>query len=294
MTKSWVVTAIGIVLGLGTQAFAQNTYPSPFGPASSETIKLGDGLYTFRYGGTRTIFIVTDEGVITADPINTWAAPALKEAIAEITDQPVKYVIYSHQHWDHVLGGSVFKEDGATFISHRNCITHFTRTPNDDLVMPDITFERSYTVTLGGRSLELMYFGMNHGDCLVVMRIPEERMLFVVDLATPGSVPGAGGVMWDTHPLEWARSLREIEALDTWDVMIPGHGPPTVPRSAMTEVREYLEALMGAVRHEIETGTPFNDIAAKIELPQFKHLRGYDQYITINADRVLSYYVGGL
>ena len=188
----------------------------------------------------------------------------------------------------------MFKADGATFISHRNCIAHFTRTPNDELVMPDITFERTHTVRLGGRSVELMYFGMNHGDCLVVMRIPEERMLFVVDLATPGSVPGAGGVMWDTHPREWVRSLQEIEALDNWDTMIPGHGPPTVPRSAMTERREYLEALMGAVRHELEVGTPFNDIAAKIRLPQFSYLRGYDQYITINADRVLSYYVGGL
>ena len=78
-----------------------------------ETEQLADGLYTFRYGGYRNIFIVTDDGVIATDPLNKKAAAALREEIGNITDQPVKFVAYSHSHWDHAAWAKIFKDAGA-------------------------------------------------------------------------------------------------------------------------------------------------------------------------------------
>lgn len=272
----------------------QEAYPLvSFGPPGPHQVsKISDSLYTFAHGGARSIFIVTDEGVIVTDPMNVVAANALRAEIAAITDAPVKYVVYSHEHWDHILGGQIFKDEGATFISHFNCLEHFYREPHQDLVFPDRTFERNYTVELGGRRLELLYFGRNHGQCMLIMHIPEERMLFIVDLVTKGRVSGAGGTMRDFYPRDWIRTLREIEALD-FDQMIASHGPAISDRSTVSERRRYLEALMLAVRTELDQGTPYNEILDRIELPEFRYLQGYDRFIRRNAERVLDYYVSG-
>jgi len=265
-----------------------NANQSVFGLSGFDTNRIADGLYTFRWEGTRNIFLVTPDGVIATDPISINAAKALKSEIAKITDLPVKYVVYSHNHWDHVLGGSVFTKDGAEIVAHENCVKHFKDLPHTDLAMPDITFSGNYDLELGGRRLELIYLGPNHGDCLVVMRPHPEPILFVVDLVTPFGVPL--GRMNDYSLHHWVRSLREIEAMQEIEAIIPGHRMPIAPMSALTERRAYLEALILAVRAELAAGTPVNVIPEKIHLPAFTHMRNYDSQIKENARRVITYY----
>ncbi len=65
------------------------------------------------------LFMVTPEGIILADPINAAFATWMKEQFAERFKVPVRYVIYSHSHWDHIEGGAVFA-DTARFIAHEN------------------------------------------------------------------------------------------------------------------------------------------------------------------------------
>ena len=261
---------------------------------SDKTMRIGPGLYTFTHQGARNIFLVTDQGVIATDPISREAAGLLLQEIRQITDQPVKYVVYSHQHWDHVTGGQVLKDQGATFLSHFNCMKHFHRHPNPDVVKPDFTFEGSrYDLTLGGRTLELLYFGRNHGDCMIVMRIPEERTVFLVDLVTPGGVSGGSGLMNDYYPKDYIRSLQELEDTVDFDYMIGGHGVPIAPKSAVTERRLYLEALMTAVKAEIDKGTPTAQLLDNIDLPAFRHLRNYDTHMKLNAERIRVYYAIG-
>lgn len=284
-----ICVVLCLVLNLAAPASAQNKYPTPFGPASSETTKLGDGLYTFAYGGTRTIFVVTDEGVIVADPISTFAAPALKDAIAEVTDQPVKYVVYTHHHWDHMLGGQIFKDEGATFISHANCIAHFTRDRHPQLVMPDLTYETRHDITLGGRNVELHYFGRNHGNCLTVLLLPAEKILIVVDLAMPSAVVMASGYMRGDYPVDVILSIKAMNETIDFDRYMPGHGPPIADKSAMLERADYMQALLTKVRSELEAGTPFNTLIDEFALPGFEHLRGYDTHLKRNARRILTY-----
>lgn len=269
-----------------------NTNESVFGLQGFDTTEIGDGLYTFRWEGTRNIFMVTDEGVIVTDPISVSAAKALRGEIAKITDKPVKYVVYSHTHWDHILGGGIFKEEGAQFVAHENCVDDFYRNPHPDLVMPDITFPDDYTVTLGGRSLELLYFGPNHSDCLVVMR-PDSpnNYLFIVDLVTPGAVPL--GRLPDQYLLGYIDSLRAIEKIPGIDKMIPGHRMVEASIDAVTERRAYMEALMLAVKNELAAGTPRGEILDKITLSEFSGMRNFDTQMRENVRRVLSYYALG-
>ena len=118
-----------------------------------EVEEIADGIYGFRYTFYRDIFIVTDDGVIVTDPLNKEAANILREEIRKITDQPVKYVAYTHSHWDHVSGGQVFKDEGAEFIAQEECAEHFLEAPNPDVVYPDVTYRDRYRITLGGKSL---------------------------------------------------------------------------------------------------------------------------------------------
>jgi glyoxylase-like metal-dependent hydrolase (beta-lactamase superfamily II) len=81
-----------------------------------------DGVYVFRYGGHQAMFVVTKDGVIATDPISYGrpeAAVTYIEEIKKISDQPIRYLIYSHHHYDHIAGGKPFKDAGAKIIAHK-------------------------------------------------------------------------------------------------------------------------------------------------------------------------------
>lgn len=282
------VTVTGLLLASPNGHTQAESSENPF-----DTVELAPGLFTFRYLGARTVFLVTDEGVLVGDPLSPEAAAALRSEIARLTDKPVKYVIYSHQHWDHARGGQIFKDEGATFISHRNCLAHFQRDPHPDIVPPDASYEVKHTVEIGGRTVELWWFGPNHSDCTTFLYFPDAKLVHIVDVVTPGMVGGGNGQMADLYPLDYIASLRTLEETLDFDRMVGGHGVPFAPRSAVTTRRRYQEALMAAVKAEIDRGTPFYEIPGNIDLPEFKHLEFYDRFLATNAQRILIYYTIG-
>lgn len=253
---------------------------------------IGNGLYVFRWWVYRNIFIVTDDGVIVTDPMNPKAAKLLQSEIRKVTDKPVKYVVYSHNHHDHISGGDIFKAEGAKFVGHKNIAKELSDHPSPVIPVPDITFEDSYTLQLGGRTLELTYFGPNHGDSLAVMRLPEEKILFVVDIVTPRRVAFRG--MPDFWPDEWIRSLKEIEKMDV-DYVISAHGPesqPAIdPASVVVEQRVYLEDLMTAVKKAMDSGVHSPDALRKtVKLPKYQNWQYYDEWLPMNIERIWAYY----
>lgn len=263
------------------------------GEAFGHSVKqIGDGLYVFRWWVYRNLFIVTDEGVIVTDPMNPKAAKLLRNEIRHLTDQPIKYVVYSHNHHDHISGGDLFKAEGATVVGHKNILKELKDHPSPVIPLPDVTFEETYTLKLGGRTLELIYLGPNHGDSLAVMRIPEEKILFIVDIVTPRRV--AFRTMPDFWPDEWLRSLKAIEKMDV-DYVVSGHGPPTQPAidpaSVVMEQRVYLEDLMAAVKQAMDSGTHSPDALRKtVKLPKYQDWRYYDEWLPMNVERIWAFY----
>lgn len=156
--------------------------------AAEAVEELGDGAYLYRHGQHRSLFVISDAGVIVTDPINDQVAVAYRAAIGKITDKPVRFVVYSHYHWDRVSGAAVFKNEGAQVVAQETCAKRFTENPNPAVVVPDLTFTDRYTVKLGNRSLELYYFGPSHGDCLTVFVAQPANIIQIVDLVNP---PGA-------------------------------------------------------------------------------------------------------
>jgi glyoxylase-like metal-dependent hydrolase (beta-lactamase superfamily II) len=269
----------------------------PPGIEPSTTEQLAEDLYAFRWGPYRSIFMVTSEGVIVTDPISPSAAIHYRDAIAQVTDKPVKFVVYSHAHWDHARGGQIFKDEGATFISQQRCIKNFSESPNPDIVPPDITFDKTYSVELGGQSLDLYYFGPSHGTCLIVMIPRPHSMIYTVDIMTPR--PAGGGYLpWDPqvadfrfyNAVEYLRSVEALVEQENIDTVIGAHlvplpqgkgkfapAPSTGPVIQITERREFWEGLMLAVKTEMDNGTQSFMVSSKLDLTPWEHIRGYNK-----------------
>jgi len=167
---------------------------STTGEAGDDQAKLhhiSDGLYFLHdQVGTNSVFLVTDEGVLVIDSQpHPDSARKLLDIIRDVTEKPVKYVIISQSHGDHYFGNSVFKEQGAQIISHRETAEVMAENFNYEvhqrtrrltakgfdidevaLVMPDITFEEKLTIQLGKRTVELIHVGegQNPGDTLIL------------------------------------------------------------------------------------------------------------------------------
>ena len=278
-----------LIAALMTPATAQTPLPAPV--QGHEVTEIGPGYFTFRHKGLRNIFLITRDGVIVTDPIDPEAARVLREEIRQRTPLPVKYVIYSHQHWDHVRGGKIFKDEGARFLSHERCVAHFKDLPEKDIVMPDETFAGDrYQLTLGERTLQLRWLGVNHGDCLIVMTPDHVNVPFIVDLGTAGGMPLPFIADYSLH--NWVRSLRELEGWD-FTQYVGGHGIALAPKSRLAERREYLEALMSETKRELDAGTPLAQIPDRVAAAlqgRFQHLRGFNGIVRDNVRRTITYY----
>src|SRR5438552_5372332 len=105
--------------GLGAAAYAQQPTQPPFATVKVEGT---DNVYIFRAGNHQSMFVVTSAGVIATDPIGygrPQVASKYVDEIKKVTNQPIKYLIYSHHHFDHIAGGKPFKDAGARVLSHK-------------------------------------------------------------------------------------------------------------------------------------------------------------------------------
>lgn len=267
---------------------ADPTDPRSPGPQFDMT-QIANNVYSFQSFGARNMVVVTTAGVIVTDPLNPVAAEQLMGEIEKITDQPVTLVIYSHNHWDHIAGAQIFTDQGATVLQHESS-AQATR-PNAAVVPADETFAGDrHVVSLGGETIELISVGPSHGTGMLVMLLPEHRILHTVDVVTPNRI--AFRSMPDFTPQGWILALEKIEQLD-FDRIIPGHGPAEAPRSAVTEQREYIEDLSQAVADATaETGNPF-DFETMTELvkedlrPKYGEWEQFDEWMELNVERIV-------
>jgi glyoxylase-like metal-dependent hydrolase (beta-lactamase superfamily II) len=284
--------AILLACGMAAAGIADvSTASAQQQPPQFDTTKVADGVYSFRFVAHRSMFVVTNEGVIAADPINPAAAPIMLAEIKKVTDKPVKYLIYSHEHWDHVAGGKVFKDAGARILSQANCVASFKRNPNPAVPMPDGTYKIRHEIKLGGKTVLLHHFGPSHGNCMTIVHLPQEKLVFVVDLATPQRVQFRG--MFDSDPNGWIKTLASIEKLGATQ-MIPGHGPPIVPISTVTDVREYMQDLMAAVKEAMTKTQNRDEIIKMVKLPKYEKWGMYEAWLGMNVERIITLYQNGV
>ncbi len=240
--------------------------------------KIAGDLYRFQNKFHYSVFLVTPEGVIVTDPINAEAATWLKGEIASRFGVPVKYVVLSHDHADHSSGAEVFA-DTALVVAHENAKAAILGEGRPTAV-PDITFADRMTIELGGKRVELIYPGRSHSDNLIVMRFPDERVLFAVDMVSVGRLPYRD--LSDAYFPDWIEALGRVEALD-FDILAPGHGPLGGKRDVAAH-RRYFEDLHAAVVAAARAGQSLEEMKRSITLDAYKDWGQYDAWRELNIE----------
>ncbi len=259
---------------------------APRPPIATTKVDGTDNVYIFRNGNHQSMFVVTSDGVIATDPVaygRPQGGAAYVEAIKKVTDKPIKYLIYSHHHFDHIAGGQAFRDAGARIIAHRRANERLAVLKDPATPLADETFDRKKTLTLGGTSLELTFVGLNHSDSTLVMGLPKERIIFVVDLLPVGQIPGRG--MIDFYPLEAESSIKQILAME-WERLIPGHPGPNDRLGTKQDVRDQLTFLQDAseaVKGPAREGKCWEPAEKEVRLPKYEKWPGYEanlQFVT--------------
>ena len=243
-------------------------------------------------------FIVTPEGVLVVDALGSPAlARELVAAIARITLLPIKHVVVTHYHADHVYGLQVFKDLGATIIAHQDgraylhsdaaalrlqasrqelapWIDEHTR-----LVAADRWIDAPTTLVLGGVQVLLQPAGPAHTPEDLVVLLPQQGVLIAGDLVFRGRVPFVG----QADSGRWIEALNRLLAYKVHTI-VPGHGPmSTSAESDLMLTRDYLQHLrrmMGEAARNLE---PFEEAYAKADWSRFEHLPLFKAANRINA-----------
>ncbi len=246
-------------------------------PSRSISNITGD-LYRFQNNNHYSVFLVTDEGIIVTDPISKEAAAWLNDQLKKRFNKPVKYLVYSHDHADHISGGEVFGDEVIVVgheLTKEKIISEKRPAP-----IPDVTFSSRMTIELGGKKLELIYPGKSHSDNCIAMFFPAEKTVFVVDFITVNRLPYRG--LNNSYMPDWIKAIETVESLD-FDILAPGHGEIGTKEDA-ADHRQYLQDLQSAVANAIKEGKSLDQMKQSIKLDKYKHFTQYEAWLPLNIE----------
>jgi len=278
--KYFLVSVVAVVVTLSGMT---NAY------AEMNVLEAADGVYKYSPGdGYESMFVVTDDGVIAIEPVNTKHAKGMLKAIKGVTDQPVRFLLISHNHWDHASGGQVFRDAGAKIVVHTEAYEWMKANPHPDLALPDDVWAGSRKdIVLGGKTIELHYVGMSHGLGMTVFLLPKEKIAYIADIVTPNRVGFA--IMPDFNIKEWLRTLVEVEKMD-FTKAIYSHSHAKTPFGSkldVTKTREFIQDLQAAIIAEFKKGTSFGMIPSTVKLPKYEQWAMYKEWLPLNVWRVM-------
>lgn len=242
--------------------------------------------------------IVTRDGVIVVDALGSPAlAESLLAAIRRITPLPVRYVIVTHYHADHIYGLQVFKAQGATILAHRAGLDYLqsdtarlrleasreTLAPWVDertrLVAADRWLDEDSTLELGGERLRIHHVGPAHTSEDLTVFVEGQRVLFAGDIVFRGRIPYVG----QADSRSWIAALSTLIDLAP-RIVVPGHGPvSTEPLADLRLTRDYLQYLRDTMGRAAAAMDPFEEAYARTDWSAFEKLPLFHAANRINA-----------
>ncbi|GAB4042297.1 MAG: MBL fold metallo-hydrolase [Rubrivivax sp.] len=290
-----------LALWLAGGALAAEAMPPPVQVAPGVWLVQGEsalGSAANRNFISIAAFVVTQDRVVVIDALGSPAlADELLAHIRRITPLPVKHVIVTHYHADHVYGLQALRAAGAEVIAHERADEYLQsdtaalrlKASREELfpwideqtrlVPPDRRLRGPVTLELGGTRFEISHAGPAHTPEDIVVWLPERRVLLVGDLVFRGRIPFVG--LADSGG--WVQALDRLLAYDA-QVIVPGHGNvSTSARADLQLTRDYLQHLrvsMGRAAQEME---PFEEAYARTDWSRFEQLPLFRAANRINA-----------
>jgi cyclase len=280
VTAPTVALALGLLLLSCTAARAQAPAPAP--SSLLFTLKpLGHNVWAAidnakGEAGANAGFVIGDNGVAVIDTFeNPEAAKRMLAEIRKLTNLPVKFVVNTHYHIDHVAGNRIFQEAGAVVLAQRNVrswihsenlkffgkdIKPEEKTEVAELGSPDIIYDAGTTLFLGSRLINVRVFpGHTGGDSVVFL--PDASVVFCGDLFWRNTLPN----LIDATTTAWLPTLDALSAAAPAATFVPGHGDVGTA-SDVKAFRGYLADLRELVAAPVKAGKT-GDILISAVLP---------------------------
>jgi quinoprotein relay system zinc metallohydrolase 2 len=222
---------------------------------------------------------------------------ALRGAIRRRTSLPICYVVNTHVHVDHVLGNAAFRQDHPSFVGHWALAAAIARSRDfflqhyaDDLdqpadagqiIAPDQPVQRTLTLDLGGRHLQLQAWPTAHTDCDLTVLDDKSGTLWAGDLLFRDRLPALDG-----NAGGWLAVIDQLALLQVQRT-VPGHGPVTTDLNAALDAeRGYLRALVDGVREQLAQGGSMQQAIAQVAAAEKPHWLLWDSTHPHNVARV--------
>ena len=260
-----------VVVVLASSALAAQGPPpgGGRGPAAGQTVEkireLKPSLYLITGGGANTLVRVTPEGVIVVDTKNPGDVnyTRVREEIASVSKQPVRLVINTQHHPDHVGNNQKFIDAGAQVVALESLKLHMASDPRTKAIpgLPTQTFAKDHVVRLGGAEVRLFFFGPGHSGGDTMAYFPDARVVMVSDHITDGTpiVDFANG----GSAVQWTRSLDGVLALD-FELAIPGRGEPK-SRAEVQAYRDRFAMLVSRSREAVKAGATRDTLGSQVK-----------------------------
>ncbi|MFB5631404.1 MAG: MBL fold metallo-hydrolase [Nitrosopumilaceae archaeon] len=218
--------------------------------------EIADGIYWLAGSGYQTMFMTTGEGVIAIDAPQPIGKNYLY-AIQNVTSEPITHMIYSHSHADHTGAAAEIFPSDIEFIAHQDA-ANLLALENGTRPIPTITFNDTYTLSVGTKSLELSYIGAFHSPGDIVIFAPEQKVAMVVDLFRPAASPyRAFGVTpnLETHLQAHDKLVNDYD----FDVLISGHEKILATKDHIKTNKKFILSMMETVQQAIDE-VPFDKV----------------------------------
>ena len=258
-------------------------------------------------------FVVTEEGVVVFDALGT---PALGyrmlQRIREVTDKPIKRVVVSHYHADHIYGLQAFKDHAGapTVMAQRGTLGYTggsSASQGEDaerrleqrrqalfpwvdektyIVSPDTVFDTDACFQLGGIRFEIKHLGPAHAPGDSVMLVRNYGVLFSGDVIYSGRIPFLDSPETDIN--RWLEGLDYIAGLkDQVRYVIPGHGEMSEDaQQVVAATRDYIVYVRSAMAEAVRDFVPFDQAYRKTDWSRYANLPTFEASNRGNAFRI--------
>jgi glyoxylase-like metal-dependent hydrolase (beta-lactamase superfamily II) len=198
---------------------------------------IGSGVFVISDNGWQSAWLVTNDGVIVFDAPETFGKYIPSE-VAKVTNKPIKMLIYSHQHRDHIGGSPAFKDIKGLQIVATDSVAKYLREQKDpERLIPTVTFGGEKTIKMGGKTVQLTrhFYHSQEGDLFIY--IPEAKFLMAIDCVTPGYAPFMGFDL-TTNFGEYLKVFDQLLAYK-FDTFVGGHLTDIGTRSDVETAKEF-------------------------------------------------------